>query len=169
MRSGRAARHAGTGRGRIVNVSSGAAVRPIPGGTAYLSSKAALVQFTASLAAEAAPDGVRVFAVFPGGAWTAMAEAMVAAGVPAAVSNTAGTFLCNHVTYGLLHAAATERLPTRIGFVHVPLLPEQAAAKPVEVASMSIATIVAGLRAAVDAVAASCLEPVAASSRPKGR
>jgi NAD(P)-dependent dehydrogenase (short-subunit alcohol dehydrogenase family) len=73
------------GRGRIVNVSSGAAVRPIPGGTAYLSSKAALVQFTASLAAEVAPDGVRVFAVFPGGAWTAMAEAMVAAEATSAV------------------------------------------------------------------------------------
>jgi pyroglutamyl-peptidase len=47
------------------------------------------------------------------------------AGLPASVSHTAGTFLCNHVFYGLMHLIATERPGVRGGFVHVPYLPEQ--------------------------------------------
>ena len=43
------------------------------------------------------------------------------------VSNSAGTFVCNHVFYGLMHLAATRRLDLRGGFLHVPYLPEQAA------------------------------------------
>jgi pyroglutamyl-peptidase len=49
------------------------------------------------------------------------------AGLPAAVSNTAGTFVCNHVFYGLMHLAASRSLPLRGGFLHVPFLPSQAA------------------------------------------
>ncbi|MBB5935323.1 pyroglutamyl-peptidase I [Streptomyces zagrosensis] len=47
------------------------------------------------------------------------------AGVPASVSQTAGTFVCNHVFYGLMHLIATERPTLRGGFVHVPYAPEQ--------------------------------------------
>ncbi|MFI9024510.1 pyroglutamyl-peptidase I [Streptomyces sp. NPDC053560] len=47
------------------------------------------------------------------------------AGLPASVSQTAGTFVCNHVFYGLMHLLATERPATRGGFVHVPYAPEQ--------------------------------------------
>jgi pyroglutamyl-peptidase len=47
------------------------------------------------------------------------------AGLPASVSQTAGTFVCNHVFYGLMHLIATERPQTRGGFIHVPFLPEQ--------------------------------------------
>lgn len=46
-------------------------------------------------------------------------------GIPASVSQSAGTFVCNHVFYGLMHALRT-RPGVRGGFVHVPLLPEQA-------------------------------------------
>ena len=49
------------------------------------------------------------------------------AGLPAIVSNTAGTFVCNHVFYGLMHLAATRRPALRGGFLHVPYLPSQAA------------------------------------------
>jgi len=58
--------------------------------------------------------------------------AMRAAGVPAEVSNTAGTFVCNHVFYGLMHRLNTVPAwaQTRGGFVHVPYLPEMAAALP---------------------------------------
>jgi pyroglutamyl-peptidase len=49
------------------------------------------------------------------------------AGIPAEVSNTAGTFVCNHVFYGLMHLAATEFPGMRGGFVHIPYLPSQAA------------------------------------------
>jgi len=43
-----------------------------------------------------------------------------AEGLPAAISNTAGLFVCNHLFYGVLHYIATHRLPIRAGFIHVP-------------------------------------------------
>ncbi|MFT4194174.1 pyroglutamyl-peptidase I [Ottowia sp.] len=57
----------------------------------------------------------------------AMRQAISAAGVPAEVSQTAGTFVCNHVFYGLMHRLATVRrlAGARGGFIHVPLLPDQ--------------------------------------------
>ncbi|MEV5398639.1 pyroglutamyl-peptidase I [Streptomyces cellulosae] len=55
----------------------------------------------------------------------ACVAAMREAGVPAAVSNTAGTFVCNHIAYGLGHLIATEFPHVRGGFVHVPWAPEQ--------------------------------------------
>ena len=51
-----------------------------------------------------------------------------AAGFPASVSQTAGTFVCNQVFYALQHALAAQ--PVRSGFVHLPLLPAQAAHWP---------------------------------------
>ena len=57
----------------------------------------------------------------------AAVAALREAGLPAIVSNTAGTFVCNHVFYGLLHFARTRRPGLRGGFLHVPYLPEQAA------------------------------------------
>ncbi|HEX6442006.1 MAG TPA: pyroglutamyl-peptidase I [Stellaceae bacterium] len=56
----------------------------------------------------------------------AAAAALREAGLPALVSNTAGTFVCNHVFYGLMHLTASRRLPLRGGFLHVPYLPSQA-------------------------------------------
>jgi len=55
----------------------------------------------------------------------AMVEALRAEGIPAAASRDAGGFLCNHVFYVLMRVLA-ERAAVRGGFVHVPLLPEQA-------------------------------------------
>lgn len=50
--------------------------------------------------------------------------------IPAEVSQTAGTFVCNHVFYGLMHELALHREGVRGGFVHLPLLPEQATTEP---------------------------------------
>ena len=50
--------------------------------------------------------------------------ALLAAGIPAEVSQTAGTYVCNHVFYGLMHALRL-RPGTRGGFVHVPYEPAQ--------------------------------------------
>ncbi|UGA38306.1 hypothetical protein JOS77_31390 [Chromobacterium haemolyticum] len=72
---------------------------------------------------------------------------MRAAGIPAAVSQSAGTFVCNHVFYGLMHALTGA--PARGGFIHIPYLPEQAAAHP-GAPSMSLEMIVAGLRLALE-------------------
>ncbi|MFF4604681.1 pyroglutamyl-peptidase I [Streptomyces sp. NPDC001339] len=55
----------------------------------------------------------------------ACVAAVRAAGLPASVSNTAGTFVCNHVFYGLAHLIATEFPGIRGGFVHVPYAPGQ--------------------------------------------
>ncbi|MFI9257670.1 pyroglutamyl-peptidase I [Streptomyces sioyaensis] len=55
----------------------------------------------------------------------ACVAAVRAAGLPASVSHTAGTFVCNHVFYGLAHLIATELPGLRGGFVHVPYAPEQ--------------------------------------------
>ena len=48
------------------------------------------------------------------------------AGLPGGLSNTAGTFVCNHVFYGLMHRLARHPDTARGGFVHLPCLPEQA-------------------------------------------
>jgi len=56
----------------------------------------------------------------------AMLARLRAAGIPAALSQSAGTFVCNQVFFGLAHALA-RNARARGGFVHVPLLPEQAA------------------------------------------
>jgi len=66
----------------------------------------------------------------PAAYWSTLPlKAIVAAlrerGVPASVSQTAGTFVCNHVFYGLMHVLRRRR-GVRGGFVHVPFLPEQA-------------------------------------------
>jgi pyroglutamyl-peptidase len=96
-----------------------------------------------------APGGpVGYFATLP---IKAMVAAMRAAGVPAQVSQTAGTFGCNHVFYLARHLAETAHPGLRAGFIHVPCLPAQAAQRP-GTPSMALATIVAGLRAAVEAV-----------------
>lgn len=55
----------------------------------------------------------------------ACVAAVRAAGLPASLSHTAGTFVCNHVFYALMHLLATERPGVRGGFVHIPALPEQ--------------------------------------------
>lgn len=71
------------------------------------------------------------------------------AGVPAAVSNTAGTFVCNHVAYGLAHLIATERPRMRGGFVHLPYAPGQVLdrAEP----SMAVPEAAKALRAITEA------------------
>ncbi|CCQ11808.1 Pyrrolidone-carboxylate peptidase [Pseudoalteromonas luteoviolacea B = ATCC 29581] len=51
-------------------------------------------------------------------------------GIPAEISNTAGTYVCNHVMYGLLHHIETQHLDCQAGFVHIPYLPSQAAHHP---------------------------------------
>ncbi|NMY57786.1 pyroglutamyl-peptidase I [Pseudomonas sp. WS 5051] len=75
----------------------------------------------------------------------AMVRAIRASGIPASVSHTAGTFVCNQVFYCLQHAL--DGTGVRGGFIHVPPLPQQAvvAGGP----SMALATQVEGLRIAV--------------------
>jgi pyroglutamyl-peptidase len=71
------------------------------------------------------------------------------AGIPASVSQTAGTFVCNHLFYGLCHLIATRFPQMRGGFIHIPYLPEQATRHPGS-PSMSLDCIVQALSIAVD-------------------
>ena len=69
------------------------------------------------------------------------------AGIPASVSQTAGTFVCNHVMYGLLHKLSG--IPeAKGGFIHIPYLPQQAAAHP-GAPSMAAETVRQGLELAI--------------------
>ena len=75
--------------------------------------------------------------------------------IPASVSNTAGTFICNHVCYGVAHLAAQRTAagkPMKSGFIHIPFLPEQAIRKPVLTPSMSVETILRGITLALEAI-----------------
>ena len=74
----------------------------------------------------------------------AAAAALRAAGLPAVISNTAGTFVCNHVFYGLMHLAASRRPRLRGGFLHVPYLPSQAARQH-EAPSMALDDVARGI------------------------
>ena len=77
-----------------------------------------------------------------------MVAAIHEAKLPAAISNSAGTFVCNHLMYGILHAIAEDHPGTPGGFIHVPYVPEQAVEKPGK-PSMALDGIVRGLEAAI--------------------
>lgn len=72
-----------------------------------------------------------------------------ALGIPAEISLSAGSFVCNQVFFGLAHLLATRHPDLRGGFVHVPWLPEQAARHPGQ-PSMALDTMIAGARAILD-------------------
>jgi len=80
----------------------------------------------------------------------ALAHDLRTAGIAAAVSNTAGTFVCNHVFYALMHRLATvpALAQARGGFVHVPYTPEQVADRP-GTPAMALETQVEGIRQAL--------------------
>lgn len=95
-----------------------------------------------------APDGpVAYWSTLP---IKAAVKEMQEQGIPASVSHTAGTFLCNHLFYGLMHHIAQSNSLIRGGFIHIPLLPEQVMRHPGQ-PSMALETIVKGLKAAVEA------------------
>jgi len=82
-----------------------------------------------------------------------MVEAIRERGIPAEVSNTAGTFVCNELMYSMLHALKNEFSNTIGGFMHVPFIPEQAASKGANVPSMNINDIASAIEAAICAIA----------------
>lgn len=75
----------------------------------------------------------------------AMVAGLRSQGFPASVSHSAGTFVCNHVFYGLQHLLAGQG--RRSGFIHVPYLPEQAVHHPGS-PSLPLELLVSGLRLA---------------------
>ena len=81
----------------------------------------------------------------------AMVKEMMDNGIPASVSNTAGTFVCNHVMYGILYLIDKKYPNIRGGFIHVPYIPSQVTTKP-NMPSMSIDDISKGLELSIKAI-----------------
>lgn len=94
----------------------------------------------------------------------AMAEAVTAAGVPCQISNTAGTYVCNHVMYGVAHLLAREFPGAVSGFIHIPYLPQQVADKA-DKASMDLSLSLRGVTAALEVVAYTLRAPRGATAR----
>lgn len=80
----------------------------------------------------------------------AMVKEIKKRGIPAAVSYSAGTFVCNHVFYGCLYMIEKEFQNLKGGFIHIPYLTSQVVEKQ-GAASMSLATLKSGLEAAIEA------------------
>ncbi|MBS4804570.1 MAG: pyroglutamyl-peptidase I [Clostridium sp.] len=81
----------------------------------------------------------------------AMVKEMTDNGIPASVSNSAGTFVCNHVMYGILYLVDKKYPNIRGGFIHVPYIPSQVTTKP-NTPSMSIDDIAKGLELSIKAI-----------------
>ena len=82
----------------------------------------------------------------------AMVEAIKSAGLPSSLSNSAGTFVCNHIMYGVLYQIEKMGKNIRAGFIHVPFIPEQVARRPAPAPCMSMVDIAKALEAAVSAI-----------------
>ena len=87
------------------------------------------------------------------------------AGAPAIVSNSAGTYICNEVTYVVQHHLASVGRELPSGFIHLPYLPEQTAGKPPATPSMALETQLLGVRAAVEFIRDLAAAPVAALAK----
>lgn len=83
----------------------------------------------------------------------AMVESIKAENLPAAVSYTAGTFVCNHLMYGVLYTIAKEFPQCRGGFIHVPFIPAQVVDKA-NTPCLSLNDIARGLTASLQAIIA---------------
>lgn len=79
----------------------------------------------------------------------AMAAKIREAGLPASVSNSAGTFVCNHLMYGVLHHLALHCPNVRGGFLHVPFAEGQTENAP----CLPVTDIARGIEAAISAIA----------------
>ena len=96
-------------------------------------------------------SGSSVFGLFDDARGARLAQQELReAGVPAQVSNSAGTYVCNHLMYGVLHYLAASGSPARAGFVHLPYSEAQVLDKP-GVAALSVATMARGIEAAIAA------------------
>lgn len=72
-------------------------------------------------------------------------------GIPASVSNSAGTFICNHVAYGMAHLAKTKYPNMKTGFIHIPFIPEQVLNKS-NMPSLSLDLIIKALEMVIQTI-----------------
>ncbi len=91
-----------------------------------------------------------------------LADAVRTAGIPAAVSNSAGLYVCNSVLYAALHQARTMRPQPKAVFIHLPYLPEQVT--NTQTASLSLAEDVRALETVLEAAVKAVREAVRGES-----
>lgn len=72
--------------------------------------------------------------------------------IPASVSDSAGTYVCNHLLYGVLHHIETKGLPIKAGFIHIPFLFEQVVDKP-NTPAMDLSTMITAIETAIEIIA----------------
>ncbi|MGO1118623.1 pyroglutamyl-peptidase I [Rhodovibrionaceae bacterium A322] len=83
----------------------------------------------------------------------AMVKTMREHGIPADISDAAGTFCCNHLMYGILHHLSVTASPIRAGWIHLPHLPEVAALEQnLGAPSMSLETSAQAVRLGLEAI-----------------
>ena len=95
------------------------------------------------------PDGASAY--FSSLPIKAMVQAIKKEGLPASVSNTAGTFVCNHLMYQALYLVEKKFPHVRAGFMHIPYMMEQVVNRPTAPA-MSLVDIMRGIEAAIGAI-----------------
>ena len=95
------------------------------------------------------PDGASAY--FSNLPIKAMVQAIKKEGLPASVSNTAGTFVCNHLMYQALYLVEKKFSHVKAGFMHIPYMMEQVVNRPTTPA-MSLVDIRRGIEAAIGAI-----------------
>lgn len=81
-----------------------------------------------------------------------MVERMKENGIPANVSYTAGTYVCNDVMYSTIHACKTKFKSTMAGFMHVPFATEQTVNHPAGTPGMNLSDIARAIRVSIEAI-----------------
>jgi pyroglutamyl-peptidase len=102
------------------------------------------------------PQGELIIAGGPVGYFSALpiyeiVEQLRKAHIPAAISNSAGTYLCNRLFYSVMHCIAVEKLPITAGFIHLPYMHAQTVDKRLDFPSLSRDTMIDAVRIAIDA------------------
>ena len=81
------------------------------------------------------------------------------ADIPAEISNSAGTYLCNHLFYSVMHELAINEQAISAGFMHLPYLHEQAVEPRLDRPSLSRLTLIEVVRLALDVCLDHMVEP----------
>jgi pyroglutamyl-peptidase len=76
-------------------------------------------------------------------------ERLVEAKIPAQISDSAGTYLCNRLFYRVMHLLAVEASPIKAGFIHLPYMHEQTVGKRLDFPSLARETLVEAVRIAI--------------------
>jgi pyroglutamyl-peptidase len=80
----------------------------------------------------------------------AITDRIVEAQIPAAISNSAGAYLCNRLFFSVMHAITVEGLGAKAGFMHLPYFHDQAMNKYPDVPSLSRESIIEAVRLAIE-------------------